>query len=109
MISQTFERASKTTTKHWKNLAAEKRARQVATIPKEWILQSLPHKEILNVIDFPEKCGLLTYREIEITNSEANVLLEKLAKGVWSAVDVTIAFAKRAVIAHQLVRGSGSS
>lgn len=90
-------------TKHWKELIAEKRARQAASIPKEWILTNPPPKEILNVIDFPEKAGLLTDREIEITNTEAIVLLDKLAKGVWSSVDVTTAFAKRAVIAHQLV------
>ena len=90
--------------KHWKDVVAEKRARQAATIPKEWILSDLPPKDTLNVIDFPEKCGLLKPKEIDITNSEVDVLLENMAKGVWSAVEVTTAFSKRAVIAHQLVR-----
>ncbi|KAF8961399.1 amidase signature domain-containing protein [Flammula alnicola] len=90
-------------TKHWKELVAEKRLQQAATIPKDWILPNLPPKETLNVIDFPEKSGLLTAKEIEITSSEVDVLLEKLAKGAWSSVEVTTAFSKRAIIAHQLV------
>ncbi|KDR76938.1 hypothetical protein GALMADRAFT_225095 [Galerina marginata CBS 339.88] len=90
-------------TKDWKELVSEKKERQAATIPKEWILTNLPPKETLNVIDFPEKCGLLTAKDVEITNTEVGVLLEKLAKGTWSAVEVTTAFSKRAIIAHQVV------
>ena len=52
----------------------------------------------------PEKCGPLNAKEIDITNSEVDVLLENMAKGIWSAVEVTAAFSKRAVVAHQLVR-----
>ena len=89
--------------KHWSELAAAKRAQLSNSIPQEWVLRNLPPKETLTVIDFPEKSGLLTEREIEITRSEVSALLDKLTKGVWSAVEVTTAFAKRAVIAHQLV------
>ncbi|KAF8900287.1 general amidase [Gymnopilus junonius] len=89
--------------KDWTVLATEKRALQEAVVPNDWILQNLPPKDTLNVMDFPENCGLLTAREIWITNTEVTGLLEKLSKGVWSAVEVTTAFAKRAVIAHQLV------
>lgn len=91
-------------TKNWKDVVAEKRARQAATIPKDWILSNLPPKETLNVIDFPEKCGLLSAKEIHITNSGVDVLLENMAKRIWSAMEVTTAFSKRAVVAHQLVR-----
>ncbi|KAH9474372.1 Acetamidase [Psilocybe cubensis] len=89
--------------KHWKQLIAEKRERQAATIPKEWILTNLPPKEALNVIDFPEKSGLLTDKELEITSAHVEVLLEKISTGIWSSVEVTTAFSKRAIIAHQLV------
>ena len=91
-------------TKNWKDVVAEKRTRQAATMPKDWILSNLPPKETLNVIDFPEKCGLLSAKEIDITNSGVDVLLENMAKRIWSAVEVTTAFSKRAVVAHQLVR-----
>jgi len=90
-------------TKHWKELVSEKTIRQKAAIPQEWILENIPSEETLNVIDFPEKSGLLSDKEIEITHSEVGTLLERLANGSWSAVEVTTAFSKRAVIAHQLV------
>ena len=94
--------------KHWKELVAEKRRQQATTIPKEWILKDLPPTETLNVIDFPDKCGLLSATEVEITNSDVGVLLKKLASKTWSAVQVTTAFSKRAIIAHQLVSISTS-
>lgn len=50
----------------------------------------------------PESYGILSAKDVEITNSQVDVLLAKLADGTWSAVDVTTAFSKRAIIAHQL-------
>ena len=88
----------------WREIVAQKRKEQAATIPKDWILDNLPLKGVLNVVDFPEKCGLLTPKDIEITNTEVHVLLEKLANGIWTSVEVTTAFCKRAIIAHRLVR-----
>ena len=87
----------------WKDIVAEKRQRQQSSIPKQWILTNLPPKEQLNVILFPETCGLLSAKEIEITNTNVDGLLGKLRSGYWSAVDVTTAFSKRAIVAHQLV------
>ena len=56
-------------------------------------------------MDVPELCGLLTDREVQITNTtDVEVLLGKLALGEWSSVDVTTAFYKRAIVAQQLVR-----
>ncbi|KAF4612974.1 hypothetical protein D9613_010910 [Agrocybe pediades] len=88
---------------HWSEIVKEKKIRQAATIPKEWILTNLPPKDALNVIDFPKKSGLLSEKENEITNTEVGTLLQNLASGAWSAVEVTTAFSKRAIIAHQLV------
>ncbi|KAF9482262.1 general amidase [Pholiota conissans] len=90
-------------TQHWKEIVAQKRQQRTESIPKEWILTNLPSQDTLNVIDFPESCGLLTELDIQITNTEVTLLLEKLAQGTWSAVEVTTAFAKRAIIAQQLV------
>ncbi|KAF9011699.1 amidase signature domain-containing protein [Cyathus striatus] len=89
-------------TSAWKALIVEKCARQQATIPKEWLLKNPPSDDVLDVTNIPETCGLLSPKEIEITNTYVDVLLPKLAKGTWTAVEVTTAFAKRAVIAHQL-------
>ncbi|KIK70774.1 hypothetical protein GYMLUDRAFT_254100 [Collybiopsis luxurians FD-317 M1] len=87
----------------WKSIAARKKAEQEALIPKEWKLDSVPPPwEPVDVSRIPETCGLLDAAEVEITNSDVSVLLEKLAKGHWSSVSVTKAFYKRAIIAHQL-------
>ncbi len=49
-------------------------------------------------------CGLLTARELEITDVEDCVaLLEQLHSRKWSALEVTVAFCKRAAIAQQLI------
>jgi hypothetical protein len=87
---------------HWTTLIAEKKKRQLESIPQEWIVTP-PSDSTLDVSAFPETCGLLNAREIEITNTSVDVLLEKLACAAWTAVDVTTAFYKRAIVAHQLV------
>lgn len=87
----------------WRELVAEKKQRQEASVPKDWIV-TVPPPDVLNVLAFPEECGLLSTKEIEITNTNVDLLLQKLATGTWSSVEVTTAFYKRAIIAHQLVR-----
>ncbi|OAX34389.1 general amidase [Rhizopogon vinicolor AM-OR11-026] len=87
---------------HWPSIAAEKRQRQLKSIPQDWLV-SPPPDSTLDVTGFPETCGLLNPQDIEITNASTDVLLEKLASGEWTSVDVTTAFYKRAIIAHQLV------
>lgn len=86
----------------WQELVAEKKARQAASIPKEWLI-ALPSDDVLDVTDVPAKCGLLSARDLEITELDSVAgLLNKIATGVWSSVEVTTAFCKRAVIAHQV-------
>jgi amidase len=92
------------TTTNWRERAATKKQQQLASLPKEWVLSNLPDKDQLDVSNFPRTCGLLTTRDIEITESYIDVILFNLSKGIWSAVEVTTAFSKRAIIAHQLVR-----
>lgn len=87
----------------WQELAAEKKRRQAASIPKEWLI-TLPADDVLDITGVPTSCGLLSARELEITEvSEIAILLNKLATGEWSSVEVTTAYGKRAVLAHQLV------
>lgn len=90
-------------TTNWRERAAAKKQQQQASLPKEWVLTNLPDKSQIDVSGFPRTCGLLSAREIEITESHIDVILSNLAKGVWTAVDVTTAFSKRAIVAHQLV------
>lgn len=86
----------------WNNLVADKRRRQAEAIPKEWLITAPPPSEV-TVTAIPDSCGLLSEREILITNTEVDDLLSKLAAGEWSAVEVATAFYKRAIISHQLV------
>ncbi|KAI0730356.1 general amidase [Fomitopsis betulina] len=87
---------------NWKTLAAEKRQRLAGAIPKEWLASSIPPPQQLDVTAFPGQCSILSDREREITDvSDVDFLLEKVATAEWSAVEVTTAFCKRAVIAHQ--------
>ena len=81
----------------------EKRQRQAVSIPQDWLIETPPTSQ-LDVIPVPAKCGLLSPTELEITDTiDVGVLLRKMASGEWSAVEVTTAFYKRAIVAHQLV------
>ena len=87
----------------WQKLAADKKQGQVDAIPKEWLI-SAPPSTVLDVTKVPEECGLLSPKELEVTGSSFDVLSRNLADGTWTAVEVTTAFYKRAIIAHQVVR-----
>lgn len=91
----------------WQHAVADKQRRQHLSLPPEWILPhtALPPPEHLDVLGFPETCGLLSAKEVEITNTGVEGLLERMRGGGWKAVEVMKAFAKRAVVAHQLVGG----
>ncbi|GAA5822234.1 hypothetical protein JCM3770_005859 [Rhodotorula araucariae] len=89
---------------NWRDEAAAKRARQAELIPASWRLSD----EALaaagdDVRDVPRTCGILTERELEITElDEVDELAHRIAKGTYTAVEVTTAFCKRAAIAQQL-------
>ncbi|KAI0641096.1 general amidase [Trametes meyenii] len=86
----------------WKALCAARKQRQLEQLPKEWAI-TLPPADQRNVLEIPRSCGLLTARELEITDTvNVDVLLDKLRTGQWSSVEVTTAFYKRAIVAQQL-------
>ncbi|KAF2444894.1 amidase [Karstenula rhodostoma CBS 690.94] len=88
--------------KSYQIIAAEKQLQRQGKIPKEWLLHDSYHG-VTNLMDVPATCGILSDLECHITSShDATSLLEKLRSGIWSAEQVTVAFCKRAAIAHQL-------
>lgn len=94
-------------TTDWETRCAERRKKQLDSIPSAWLIDTPPptSERVSNVLDFPIDSGLLTPREIEITETvDLEVLLQKLSSGDWSSTEVTTSFYKRAVIAQQLVR-----
>jgi amidase len=89
----------------WTDRAAAYQAANRELLPKEYLLADLPAANERNVQYLAAQCGLLTERELGITEtSNIQDLLDKLANGSYTAVEVTTAFIKRAVIAQQVVR-----
>ncbi|GAA96941.1 uncharacterized protein L969DRAFT_96833 [Mixia osmundae IAM 14324] len=78
-----------------------KKAAQAALIPNEWRIK-VP-KSLKNVLDIPRRAGILSKKELLITElDDVDIALAKLATGEWSSYEVTLAYCKRAAIAHQL-------
>jgi amidase len=71
----------------------------VAAVEPE--LPSLPDDLPLNVTVFPKQ--ILSEKELEITTSPPESLLERLATGKITSVEVTSAFLRRAALAQKLV------
>lgn len=77
-------------------------------IPSAWrIPEELMISETsgTNVLDVPRRSGILTERQLEITEKyDATDLLGKIGSKELSAYEVTEAFCIRAAIAQQVVR-----
>ncbi|KAF8196067.1 general amidase, partial [Pholiota molesta] len=87
----------------WKALCKRKRKAQRDSIPPEWTLPQYAISAHPNVIDVPTNCGLLSSRELAITETtDVGEILQKLRTSEWTALETTRAFYKRAIIAHQL-------
>lgn len=101
------------TTTSWETKVVAKQQAAREKIPKEWLLPAsvtdtlqFPLSEhATNTMDIPRKSGIMSEKELEITEKyTVTELLVLLAKGDLSALEVTLAFSKRAALAQQLVR-----
>lgn len=92
----------------WATAAAAKQAARAALIPPAYrlppaVIESLPRTHDLREY-VSNDCSLLTDRDKEITDlDEASELLRRLREGVYTAIEVTEAFCRRAAVAQQLV------
>jgi amidase len=87
----------------WQSIAQRKKQEQLSRIPKEYLLPA-EYIQVSNVLDVPRACGLLTAKELRITEDyDATALAHAIRNGELKALDVARAFCKRAAIAHQLV------
>ncbi|KAA8643888.1 uncharacterized protein ATNIH1004_008084 [Aspergillus tanneri] len=103
------------------DLVRRKQAQLKSGIPAEWRLPAhlIPGDMLsladsitnakqyqrVNVIDIPRNSGLLTPKDLEITeNFDVCRLLSQIAEGKSSAEEVVRGFSKRAAIAHQVTR-----
>ncbi|KAG5929163.1 hypothetical protein E4U53_002516 [Claviceps sorghi] len=75
-----------------------------ATVPRSLVLpEDTIRNPPINVTGIPRQCGLLSETELDITeNYDATALAGAIASRRLTSVDVVSAFAKRALIAHQL-------
>lgn len=87
----------------WKSLAAAKRDAILKSIPEKWRLAQIPSAEEQKDVTGPYIQQFLDKQEVDITETDAVGIAEKVAAGTWSAVVVTQAFCHRAALAHQLV------
>ncbi|RMX98488.1 hypothetical protein D0868_10062 [Hortaea werneckii] len=92
----------------WQTRAQEYQKAASAKIPEAWRLDSLYLMDTgptskRSVLDIPAQCGILNEREVDITEQYNMVqLVQQLASGSMSSIEVTTAFCKRAAIAQQL-------
>ncbi|KAK3181875.1 hypothetical protein K4F52_006778 [Lecanicillium sp. MT-2017a] len=73
-------------------------------VPKEFMLsQDIIDQAPKDVRNVPRDSGILSERELAITdNYDGYGLAQEIAAKRYTAVEVTVAFCKRAIIAHQL-------
>ena len=83
-------RTSLTMALSWEEIAQAKREYRDNSIPKEWRLQAgqVPDGR-LNVLEVPVECGILTPREIEITEADAVMLVQKIIERKFSSYEVS--------------------
>lgn len=87
----------------WKSLATGKRESVLGLIPQKWRLDRIPTVEEQKDVTGPYIQQFLEKQEVEITETDAVGIAEKVASGTWTAFAVTEAFCHRAALAHQLV------
>lgn len=93
----------------WQSLVQTKQAEAAANIPAAWRLpaqftQDISENARNNVLDVPRRCGLLTPKQLEITEQyDATALLKKIHARELTSYEITEAFCLRAAIAQQVV------
>ncbi|KAK4938222.1 hypothetical protein LTR10_021295 [Elasticomyces elasticus] len=90
------------TGKPWQEIRDAKKAEQAARIPPEWKLKQNPPEETRDLRPYAYKSGILSDRELEITDLDATSLIERIANGSYTVVEVVTAYCKRAALAQQL-------
>ncbi|KIY00802.1 uncharacterized protein Z520_03468 [Fonsecaea multimorphosa CBS 102226] len=87
----------------WQVVASKAQADLLNSIPPKWRLPEPVDPSVKDVRAIPRTCGLLTEKQLLITEQTASELVAQLRDGRLSSVEVTEAFCARAAIAHQCV------
>lgn len=82
-------------TPKWQSVSWQKKDQQFASIPSQWRLPQQPPASVTNYLNIPRECGLLTEKELDITeNYDATALAQAIKERRLTCVDVTTAFCK---------------
>ncbi|KAL1901092.1 hypothetical protein Sste5346_002159 [Sporothrix stenoceras] len=87
----------------WQSIASKCQTAVIKAIPEKWHLPSPPDASVTDVTGIPRSCGLLTERQLELTEQTADALVKRLQAGELTSVELTEAFCARAAVAHQCV------
>lgn len=87
----------------WQDIAQRRRDDIKNAIPSSYLVSKDSLATGHNFMNLPETCSILNERELEITSLTATKLLHLIHTEVYTAVEVTTAFCKRAAVAHQAV------
>ena len=89
----------------WQAIARRKKEEQLKRIPPEWLRFPKDFQpDSVHVLDVPRNCGLLTKKDLSITEEyDATALAEAIRDREFTSVEVTKEFCKRAAIAQHLV------
>jgi amidase len=88
----------------YRKVAARVQQKVLNSIPEKWRLKNnVKDSWDGNAVAFIPTCGILTERQLDITENTATELLRKIHAGQLSALETTEAFCARAAVAHQLV------
>ena len=94
-MSKPKSQADPKPTPKWQSVAWQKKDQQFARIPNQWRLPQLPPSTVTNYLHVPRECGLLTEKELDMTeNYDATALAQAIREGKFTCVHVTTAFCK---------------
>ena len=85
------------TTPSWQSIRDRKLEQQASRIPREWLILSehLPPDSVSSIIGLPGRSGILSKREIRITEGYTALGLVAAIRGTeFTAVEVTRAYCK---------------
>lgn len=88
---------------NWQAISQAAQADLLQAIPPRWRIDAKSYDGLSDVTRVPLTCGILTPRQIEITELTATELAGRIRSRTLKATEILEAFGARAAIAHQLV------
>ncbi|OBS26101.1 hypothetical protein FPOA_00044 [Fusarium poae] len=88
----------------WEDISVAAQAELLQAIPDQWRIDLKQYSSQSNVSRIPLSCGVLSKRQIAITELTVSELQQHIRSRTLKSTEILEAFAARAAIAHQLVR-----